>query len=91
MSQNKGESIQEFGDRIFVVAEDIMGGQAEESSLSLQMTTTFTDGLRDTDIKLLLMRERPKSLDAAITLAMNESYIRQRVTSVTNDRTDKFR
>jgi hypothetical protein len=78
VKQKSGENIQLFAERLFLLADEAYHG-ANNAAIERQMTEIFIDGLKDEHLKLKLLRERPDTLNAAITSATLEQNLRKRV------------
>ena len=77
--QNKLESIQDFAERILVLAQDAYAGFDQSQRLVNHQTVGFfVDGLADESIRQKLTRENPTSFQDAVTSAINEFNIRIR-------------
>ncbi|ESO96062.1 hypothetical protein LOTGIDRAFT_160045 [Lottia gigantea] len=69
VKQNHNENVQCFGERLLVLASEAYSGT---SSLEIekQLVGFFVDGLKENYLKLKILRENPKTLQLAVTLAM---------------------
>ena len=80
--QKPDENVQLFAERILALyPEAYPNAGAHEETKDLiqgQLTNFFIDGLRDTGLKVKLMRESPKTLTAAVNTAMTEQNLRKR-------------
>lgn len=73
MKQNKGETIQCFGERIRRTALDAYPGQnINNPVISEVLVNSLIDGCIQDRIAQKLLRSRPDSFDAALTLAIRE-------------------
>ncbi|ESP03278.1 hypothetical protein LOTGIDRAFT_171625 [Lottia gigantea] len=77
VKQNHNENVQFFGERLLVLASEAYSGT---SSLEIerQLVGFFVDGLKENYLKLKILRENPKTLQLAVTLAMSEQNLRTR-------------
>ncbi|ESP03464.1 hypothetical protein LOTGIDRAFT_171401 [Lottia gigantea] len=75
VKQNHNENVQCFGERLLVLAAEAYSGT---SSLEIerQLVGFFVDGLKENYLKLKILRENPKTLQLAVTLAMGEQNLR---------------
>lgn len=80
LKQDLGESVQIFGEKFINCAETAYENYklGDNSLIELQLVELFTDNLAHNYLKLKLMREKPKTLQEAITCAMNEQNFRAR-------------
>lgn len=78
VKQKPGENIQVYAERLLILAENAYPGPGNPA-VERQLTEIFIDGLRDDHLKLKLMRDRPATLQGAITAATTEQNLRKRV------------
>lgn len=76
--QKLGENIQNFAERILALAEEAYLGQGGPV-IERQLIDTFVDGLNNDQLKLKILRDRPDTLQGAISIATNEQNLRARV------------
>ena len=73
LSQKKGESVQNFFQRIHSLAEESYPGQdIRQPVLQEQLMEIFVDGLAESSMARRLLRVRPETLDHALRLATQE-------------------
>ena len=73
IAQAKGESVQNYHERLMVNAAHAYGeGQLNESFVQLQLVEIFVDGLADDHMVRRLIRLRPSTLAAALKQATSE-------------------
>lgn len=78
IKQKPGENIQVFAERILSLAEEAYLGQGG-NVIERQLIDTFVDGLNNDQLKLKILRDRPDTLQAALSIATNEQNLRARV------------
>ena len=78
LKQKQGENIQVFAERILSLAEEAFLGQAGDM-VEQQLIETFVDGISNDQLKLKILRDRPNTLQGAISIATNEQNLRARV------------
>lgn len=72
-AQYKDESIQNFAERLFGLAEEAYTGDELNSHIvQSQLVEVLTAGLRDDRIARKLLRDRPRDLSQAVRMAMTE-------------------
>ena len=73
LSQKKGESVQNFFQRIISLAEESYPGQdLRQAVLQEQLIEIFVDGLKESAMAKRLLRVRPDTLNHALRLATQE-------------------
>jgi hypothetical protein len=73
LKQNSGEPVQNYVERILSFSGDAYVGQdINNQFIQQQLVQTFIDGVKDEFMAKKLIRERPQTLDAALTIAISE-------------------
>ena len=73
LTQRKGETIQNFSERIFALAEEAYAGQPIANPLIQQtLVDVLIEGVENSSISKRLIRERPATLEAALNIAVRE-------------------
>ena len=75
--QKPGENVQVHAERLLALSEDAFDGQAADR-YDRQMIGFFIDGLFHDYMKMKIMRDNPRTLQDAITVANNEQNLRRR-------------
>ena len=78
--QKDTESVQIYSERLLQVAEDAYPDIQEDNKalVQRQLVDAFVDGLAFEYLKMKVMREDPKTLEDAISVAMKEQNLRKR-------------
>ena len=71
------ENIQIFAERNLALAEKAFLGQGGDV-VERQLIDTFVDGINNDQLKLKILRDRPDTLQGAISIATNEQNLRAR-------------
>ena len=77
LKQKQGENIQVFAERILSLAEAFLGQAGD--MVEQQLIETFVDGISNDQLKLKILRDRPNTLQGAISIVTNEQNLRSRV------------
>lgn len=77
--QKVGENIQIYAERLLSLAEEAYLGQQLGDGIERQLIDIFTDGLTNTQLKMKIFRDRPDTLQGAISIATTEQNLRNRV------------
>ena len=78
--QKRQESIQIYGERLIMLAEDAFPKQdLDEPLISRQLIDCFIDGLKDSSIAKKLIRENPSKFTVALETASKEQIIINRI------------
>lgn len=80
MRQKVGENVQIYAERLMSLAEIGFEGQDGQAAMS-QIVEMFVNGLANEQLKLTILRKNPKTLQDALSVALNENILRQRVES----------
>lgn len=73
MKQKNDENVQNFAERLIVLADDAYPGEdIDEDYIQQQLVETFTDGVKEGSIARKLLRQRPETLNAAVEIATQE-------------------
>lgn len=98
LRQKSSESAAVFGERVYALAKEAFPEGLDQLPVQRQLISILVDGLHNRAVKMKLLRENPKELAKAMTLATEEETIRKRfemragpggkdyVTDVTDDR-----
>ena len=78
VKQKQGETIHNYSDRILTLAEDAYGNQGGNAA-EKNLIDIFVDGLLRDHLKMIILRDQPVTLQAAIAVAVNEQNFRNRV------------
>ncbi|MCG7884346.1 MAG: hypothetical protein JAY96_22495 [Candidatus Thiodiazotropha endolucinida] len=77
--QKDGESVQVYAERLMSLAEDAFGGQGMlNQPIQDQLVGFFTDGLLMDFMKMKVMRDNPRTFQAAVDTALTEQNLRKR-------------
>ena len=76
--QNAGENIQNYAERILSLAEEAYDNQRGDA-IERQLIDILFDGLLNDQLKMKLLRDRPNTLQGAVTTCTNEQNLRTRV------------
>ena len=73
MVQTRGESVQNYYERIMTVAASAFGlAERKDRHVQQQLIEYFVDGLRDDNMVRKLIRQKPETLERALEMATNE-------------------
>ena len=78
VKQGKTENVQIYAERLLSLAEQAYEGQQENRVTEGQMIGFFIDGLYSDRLKLKVMRDNPRDMQAAINSARAEHNLQQR-------------
>lgn len=73
VKQNAGESVQTFAERIIDLAEEAFNTiDLTDKLIQMQLKDAFLDGIRDDAVARKIIRQRPVTLEGALTIAVAE-------------------
>jgi hypothetical protein len=82
MKQGENEPVQVYSERLWRIAEDAypknMGSPETKALVEKQLVDIFGDGLYHSYMRMKLLREDPRTYEAAVECAMREQNLRQR-------------
>lgn len=89
--QKPGQNIQLYANEMQNFVNEAYDPQkVKDQIVQQQLVEFFTDGLREDGIRLKIMRERPKTFDKAVDLAMGEQNLRERLALRSHTRGGSF-
>lgn len=80
VKQKPDENVQIYAERLISLAEQAYGGQPQgnRDAAEAQLVGFFIDGLYLDGLKIKLLRDNPRDLNAAVNIAMAEQNLRKR-------------
>ena len=83
--QGRNEGIQDYMQRVFKLADRAYNGRDKgDPIIRDQVKTFFTEGLRDTGVKLAVLRSEPPTVESAYQKALSEDRWRIRINTPSN-------
>ena len=77
--QGNQETIHSHAERIISIAEEAYQGMHIGPAIEQHMVDSFAEGLISPQLRMKILRDRPQTLQAAITIATNETNLYNRV------------